>query len=158
MLRHLILVLALLGSSATRLDAQTPAHLEAARTLIDLLHLPDLVRMSTEAMIEQQIAANPELESFRDLMVTWAGTHLAGESAMKAYAAMYAAQFSEPELRQLSEFYRTSLGQKLVSKQTLLFTAGAEIGERLAEEHQDELVQLLEERAQLLEAAGTPIQ
>lgn len=88
MLRPVMLVLALLGGGAARLNAQSYSHLEAARTLIDLLHLPDLVRMSTEAMIEQQIAANPELESFRDLMVDWANTHLTGASATQAYAAM----------------------------------------------------------------------
>lgn len=59
---------------------------------------------------------------------------------------LYAREFSEKELRDLTKFYQSSTGQKYVSKQNVLLQAGMQLGQRRVQENLPELQRMLEEK------------
>ena len=69
-------------------------------------------------------------------------------------AELYAAKFTEDELSEMTSFYKSPTGQKALRTLGDMVNQGAEIGRRLAEEHQSELGEMLRQRAQELERAG----
>lgn len=48
-------------------------------------------------------------------------------------------EFSEEELREITRFYQTPVGQKVLEKMGVLMQKGAKIGMELAELHQERL-------------------
>jgi hypothetical protein len=58
---------------------------------------------------------------------------------------MYAREFTEAELKQLTAFYKTPLGMKLNEKQPLLMQTGMNIGQQAVAAHQGELQQMIAE-------------
>jgi uncharacterized protein len=127
--------------------AQSPAQLAAARELMEVLQIGPTMAAGSTAMIELQVQQNPLLAPYRKVMLDWAAKYLTPEAAVPEIAAVYARNFSEGELRELTAFYRTPTGQKFVSQQPELTRQGAAVGQRLAAAHQAELEEMIRARA-----------
>jgi uncharacterized protein len=129
-----------------------PSHLAAAKEYLDLYGIVDMALSGVQLAMDQQIAANPALEPFRATMIEWARGLFGSEEAKTAFASIYAEVFTEAEIRQLMVFARTPVGRKVVANQANLARRGAEVGQRLAQAHQADLMARLE----ALEAAPKP--
>ncbi len=117
-----------------------PSHMAAARDLLQAMQVEKTALASARAMLEQQLAANPAMAPYRATMLEWAESLFTTPEAMDAFAAMYAEAFPEEDLRQLAAFYRTPLGTRLASRQGEMARRGAEVGARLAESKQADLI------------------
>ncbi|HEU4566148.1 MAG TPA: DUF2059 domain-containing protein [Gemmatimonadaceae bacterium] len=162
-LRTLLSLALLLGASAAPAAAQAPAavppaaapgaaQLAAARELLQLVNLDRTLKGSAEMMIQAQLAANPMLEPYGDVLRQWAGKYLTLEAMGDRMAAAYAGTFTEAELRELVKFYRSPVGRKLAEQTPVLAQKGQEIGAAVAQEHQAELLAMIQERTKELEA------
>ena len=60
-------------------------------------------------------------------------------------SAIYAQEFSEKELKELTAFYNTPLGKKLTNKLPMLSQKGAKMGQMAVESHQSELQQMMQD-------------
>lgn len=120
-----------------------PSHLAAARQFLDLMHIQETAAAGMTVAMDQQVQANPGLAAYRGTMEKWARDLFASEEAVNAFATMYAETFTEPELRELITFYRSPIGQRLAGRQAELARRGAEVGQRLAQAHQAELIRML---------------
>jgi hypothetical protein len=129
-----------------------PSHLAAAKEYLELYGIVELAMTGVQLAMDQQIATNPELKPFRETMVDWARDLFSSEETKTAFAGIYAEVFTEAEIRQLMDFARTPLGRKVIANQGTLARRGAEIGERLAQSHQADLMARLE----AVEAAPRP--
>jgi hypothetical protein len=56
---------------------------------------------------------------------------------------LYAREFTEAELKQLTAFYKSPVGLKLAQKQPLIMQTSMAIGQKAATDHQAELQQLM---------------
>ena len=56
----------------------------------------------------------------------------------------YTQEFTEPELKQLTAFYKTLLGQKAVEKMPKLLFIGGQIGMRRVQANEAEFRQMIE--------------
>jgi hypothetical protein len=121
-----------------------PSHLAAAREYLELFRIVELGVAGAQMAMDQQIAANPELEPYRAAMLEWARDLFGGEEIRSAFAVIYAETFTEAEIRQLMDFARTPLGRKVAANQVSLTQRGAELGKRLAQEHQADLIARIE--------------
>src|SRR5215831_16947373 len=76
------------------------------------------------------------LQRFLTTYVNW-------ESVKEETITAYTREFTEPELKQLTEFYQTPLGKKASEKMPQLALIAGQLGLRQAQAHQTELRQML---------------
>jgi hypothetical protein len=148
-MRRIVYALGFIVALATPAAAQqartfTPSHLQAAREYLDAMHIQQLAAAGVEVSLEQQIRANPAMEPYRATMMEWARELFASAEAKTAFAELYAEAFTEADLRALTTFFRTPLGRRVAEIQPKLAERGAEVGRKLAEAHQADLVARLE--------------
>lgn len=133
------------GQPATEVSA---ASLSLARELTTLMDLAENASAGVDVMLDAMEAQNPELAQFRAVLQRWMRKILTSEEASVAFARMYAETFTEAELRDIVTFLRTPAGRRFAAAQGQLTRRGGELGQRLAEENQDELVRMLEAEMQ----------
>jgi hypothetical protein len=154
MSRYLSLVGALLLYLALPASAETPSPeaMTTARNLVATMGLADQYRsllpvilMSLKPVVTQD---RPEIEQDYDsvaAMIASAYTPFYNQMIDQA-AALYAANFTVDELRQLESFYHLPVGRKLLGKSQSLAQQTTQIGQDVSRKATDEL------RARLTEA------
>ncbi len=145
----------LLGSLLAVVPAPGPvqdeAQLAAARQLLQSLDMPRIMARSMESAMDVQIKANAALTPYRDVMLSWADTYLSWAAFEPKVTELYAQAFTAEEMQELIAFYSTPTGRKSVEKLPELMAKGAEIGASLAQQHQPELMQMIEKRRKELD-------
>jgi len=160
--RVLLLAMLLLSASAARASHAQGAsdtatsHQAAAKELVAALKSGELIVAGMATMVDAQVKQTPQLAPFRDVMLEWARRYITGEAALPEFVKIYAAAFTEAELRELLVFYKTPVGQKLLAQQPDLMRQGVVVGERLAQKYQAELQQMMQARAQELQKDSMP--
>jgi hypothetical protein len=142
-----VVLSAWLALTAADARAQSSNQLAAARELVESLQLGPTMQAGATTMIELQVKQNPLLAPYRQVMLDWATKYLTAEAVLPEFAEIYAQTFTERELRELTAFYRTSTGQKLVAQQPELTRQGAAVGQKIATAHQAELEVMISARA-----------
>jgi len=130
----------------TELPTPTASQSAAAKELFQSMKLPQLMGTMEMAMVDAQIARNPGMEPYRDVLVGWLKKWMTWEAMEPDLIKLYAATFTESEMKQLGRFYRTEIGQKSLSKVPELLQKGNQIGARLGQAHSDELAALIKAR------------
>jgi hypothetical protein len=130
------------------------SHLQAVEELLQVMHMQQILSQSTDVMLKAQIEVNPQLKQFEDVMRQFMTKYLSWESVKPGMVQLYAEAFTEPELRELTTFYRTPLGQKTVVKMPELFQKGAALGQKAIQDHLPELQEAIAKK--MKENRGTP--
>jgi uncharacterized protein len=143
-MRKTVFALALL-LAAMPVGAQefAPSHLAAAHDLLEAARMRDVMETSMEAMLAMQMEQQPELRELEPVMRAFFSRYVGWDQTKEAYARIYAARFTESELREIAVFYRTPVGQKLAAVMPDLTVEGGRLGERLVQEHLDELHRMI---------------
>jgi hypothetical protein len=143
---RVLVLLALIFSLAAGAGAQqqpSASQVQAAEELVQAMNvsngLSDGIDMMLEAQLKAQIETNPQLAQFKDIIRQFMAKYLTWESAKPGMVQLYAEAFTEPELRELTTFYKTPLGQKTITKLPELFQKGIALGQKAAQEHLPEL-------------------
>ncbi|WP_420457336.1 DUF2059 domain-containing protein [Rubrivirga sp.] len=142
----LTFVLVALASAASAQDVSA-SHRAAAEELLELAGVETALASSLDLMIGAQIQQNPDLLPFEDVMRDFLAEHLSFESLREDIVAIYVETFTEPELRDLSAFYRTETGQKSVRLMPQVMARSMALGQQAVVEHQDELERRVLRRA-----------
>ncbi|MGH9868726.1 MAG: DUF2059 domain-containing protein [Candidatus Polarisedimenticolia bacterium] len=153
--RRFLSVAILLACVLTPASAgKASSHDEAVLELFQVMGLERNAVAGAAAMIEAQVQANPDIEPYRDVMLEWAGRFLTWDAMAPDLTAVYKATFTEREVREMTAFYRTPTGKKVLETLPKLMQKGAEVGMNLARSHQKELETMVLQRRKELEAAG----
>jgi hypothetical protein len=123
----------------------------AVADLFVALRLPQEVQTMPESMIDGEIARNPSLAPFRDLMVTWLKKYMTWPALEPQLTQLYASNFTEAELKSMAAFYRSPAGQKAVQKMPEMMQRTAMLGAQLSQPHSDELKKQISARAEELQ-------
>jgi hypothetical protein len=86
--------------------------------------------------------------SFVKVMKTFMGQYFTWDVLKDRIAKLYATEFTESELNQLTAFYNTPLGKKVGEKLPMLMQKGMLLGQQAVEEHRPELEQMMKEAFQ----------
>jgi hypothetical protein len=131
----------------TAVTTITPAHLKAAEDLLTSSGASAQLKGNIAAMINQSSANVPadKKEKFVGIMNAFMNKYLNWDLIKDQMAAMYAQEFTEQELKDLSTFYQSPLGKKMNQKQPVLFQKGAQIGQMAVQSHQSELQQMMQD-------------
>jgi hypothetical protein len=145
--RFLVIALLICGAVKAQTPAITPSHLKAAENLLIASGAGMQLKQNTSAMVQQASANVPEDKKakFIEIMNNFIAKYMNWDLLKDQMAAMYAQEFTEKELKDLTVFYQSPLGTKLNQKQPILFQKGAALGQQAVQSHQAELQQMMQD-------------
>jgi hypothetical protein len=162
MIRRLLIVacLLLLSTPATRAQAPTPDAMAAARSLVNTMKLADQYKALLPAILLNLKPAltqdRPEIERDYEAMMPMIADAFTPyyTSMVDGIAAVYAANFTTAELRDIEAFYRQPTGQKMLEKMPVVsqqaLAVGQEIGRKAAEDLRQRLTEALRQKGHKL--------
>jgi hypothetical protein len=162
MVRRLLIVacLLLLSAPATRAQAPTPDAMAAARSLVNTMKLADQYKALLPAILLNLKPAltqdRPEIERDYEAMMPMIADAFTPyyTSMVDGIAAVYAANFTTAELRDIEAFYRQPTGQKMLEKMPVVsqqaLAVGQEIGRKAAEDLRQRLTEALRQKGHKL--------
>lgn len=135
----LLAVLLAAAPAAAQPAPVSPTHRAAALELLEAMRVSEALQLSIETVLQAQMQSNPELRPVESVMRDFFARYMSWENLKEGYAEIYSRAFTEPELREMTAFYRTPTGQKLARATPQLMREGSELGQRAVQEHMDEL-------------------
>jgi hypothetical protein len=145
---HLVTLLLIpsLFLSSTICVAMPSSHRDAAIEYLKAQHAIESTQKGALFMFELKIQRNPDLSSFRDIISKWVQKHYTWENLSPAMIKVAMDVFTEAELREMTAFYLTSTGQKLLEKNSELMRKSGEITTIVFEKYKSDLDKMFEER------------
>jgi hypothetical protein len=122
------------------------SHRIAAENLLIVMEVDKSLEPLAEQVLETQLQQNPQLAPQREVLQKFLTRYLDWASVRQETITVYTQAFTEPELKQLTEFYTTPLGKKAHEKMPQLTFIAGQIGLQKAQAHQTELQQMIEEQ------------
>ena len=122
------------------------SHRKAAENLLIVMEVGKSLPKIAQEVVETQLQQNPQLAPQRDILQRFLNKYLNWESVKEDTITAYTQEFTEPELKKLTEFYKTPVGKKASEKMPKLAFISGQIGLRQAQAHQTELRQMIEEQ------------
>lgn len=139
------------STADSALPAPSQGQLDAARELLLTMDAEHVMVSAAITSIRMQGANNPFLAPYQDVLESWARKYLTWEAVGPGMTRLYAASFTEPELRQLTAFYRSPVGQKSLTVMPELMQRGSDIGAQIGKAHAQELVEMIQARQKELQ-------
>lgn len=136
--------LVLVSPAMTRADEAS--HRKAVESLLGLMQMESLLSQSIDQMLQMQIKQNPAIAPYEQEMKSFLAKYMSWASLKEDMVKIYMAEFTEPELKELTTFYQTPLGKKTVQKMPVLMAKGAEIGQQRVQQHLPELQAAIAEK------------
>jgi len=119
------------------------SHRTAAENLLIVMEVDKSLPHLAEQVVENQLQQNPQLTPLREILQKFFNRYLNWASVREDTISAYTQEFTEPELKQLTEFYATPLGKKANEKMPKLMFIAEQIGLKKAQANQAELQQML---------------
>lgn len=111
----------LFAQSATA-DDTAASHIRAVEHLLEVENMRQVMETQGTNMLQQEIKAAPQLAPYADILKQFAEKY-GGYDAMKPdIVKVFAAKFTESELNQLSDFYKTDLGKIVMQRMPEVMT------------------------------------
>jgi hypothetical protein len=132
-----------LGLSPVVALGEAPSHRKAAETLLIVMEVDKSLPQIANQVVENQLQQNPQLASQREVLQRFLSKYLHWDSVKEDTITAYTQEFTEPELKKLTEFYKTPVGKKANEKLPQLAFISGRIGLQKAQANQAELRQML---------------
>jgi len=123
-------------------DAQS--HRKAAENLLIVMEVDKSLPKVVEQVVENHMQQTPQLAPQREVLQRFLTKYVNWESVKEETITAYTHEFTEPELKKLTEFYKTPLGKKANEKLPQLAFIAGQLGLKKAQAHQAELRQTLD--------------
>ena len=122
------------------------SHRKAAENLRIVMEVDQSLPKIAEQVMETQLQHSPQLAPQREVLQKFLTKYLNWASVREDTITAYTQEFTEPELKKLTEFYTTPVGKKASEKIPQLAFIAGQIGLKKAQANQTELRQMLEEQ------------
>jgi len=140
------LITVALGLSPVVAMGDAQSHRKAAENLLIVMEVDKSLPKVVEQVVETQVQQNPQLAAQREVLQRFLTKYVNWASVKEDTITAYTQEFTEPELKKLTEFYKTPLGKKASEKMPQLAFIAGQLGLRQAQVHQAELRQMLEDQ------------
>ena len=137
-----LLIIALVLPHAACL-ADDASHRQAAETLLTVIKTEQDIQESANRLAESLLRQNPQLAPHNTVVKTFITKHMNWPSLKEDVINLYVQAFTEDELKQLTTFYRSPIGQKAADKMPELVDAGTQLGITRLRANRDELDQMI---------------
>lgn len=122
-----------------RAQEPTPAHLAAARDLMDAANDSANFYTAFEMGVRRSLPATPDSTVLLEAVHSWAMKYLLWKEMAPQYARLYATYYTEADLREIAAFMRSPAGRKMSSAAPQIALGSMEIGRSVASQHMTEL-------------------
>jgi len=122
------------------------SHRKAAENLLIVMEVDKSLPQIAAQVLENQLQQNPQLAPQRDVLQKFLTKYLNWASVREDTITAYTQEFTEPELKKLTEFYKTPVGKKASEKMPQLAFLAGQFGLKKAQANQAELRQMLEDQ------------
>src|SRR5215470_16216683 len=122
------------------------SHRTAAENLLIVMEVDKSLPPLAAQVVENQLQQHPQLAPQREILQKFFNKYLNWASVREDTITAYTHEFTEPELKKLTEFYTTPVGKKANEKMPQLAFIAGQIGLKQAQAHQAELRQMLEDQ------------
>jgi hypothetical protein len=139
------LITVALGLSPVVALGDEQSHRKAAEHLLLVMEVDKSLPKVVEQVVENQVQQNPQLASQREVLQRFLTKYVNWASVKGDTITAYTQEFTEPELKKLTEFYKTPLGKKASEKMPQLAFIAGQLGLKKAQANQAELRQMLED-------------
>ncbi len=146
-----VLVVLMVGIPCMAAEQVTDSHRQAAEELLVEMSMERTLEESIETTLSVQLQQAPQLVQFEDIMRAFLNKYMSWEYLKEHIVQLYVEEFTEQELREITAFYRTEAGKKLIELTPVLMNKGMAIGQKAVEEHLPELQQMILQRMQELD-------
>ena len=117
----------------------TKAEYDQAYTLLETMNTRKQFESMKNGMLNLQLKSAPQLAHYKQVFVKFFDKYLTFDMLKKELADIYLDLFTPEEIRELTAFYQTPLGKKLVEKTPELTLRSAQIGQNAVLKHLPEL-------------------
>ncbi|EMI21809.1 hypothetical protein RMSM_01264 [Rhodopirellula maiorica SM1] len=124
---------------AEEAEVEKDSHTLAVEALLDSMNMKQTTQQTVDQMLQMQIQQQPQMAAFQDVMKAFLHKHLSFESLKPDLIKLYKSEFTESEIKALTEFYNTPVGKKAIEKLPTLSAAGAQIGMQRVQANMGEL-------------------
>lgn len=125
----------------------TPGHQQAAETLLNTLYSEASFNQAIDQRLTAQFKVAPALQPYEPELRAFLSKYLSWASLKTELIGMYAQEFTEPELREITRFYQSPTGQKAIARVPALRQMALDIGQRRFQEHMPEFQEMLVKKA-----------
>jgi uncharacterized protein len=132
-----------LGLSPVVALGDAHSHRKAAETLLIVMEVEKSLPQIANQVVEAQVQQNPQLAPQREVLQRFLTKYLNWESVKEETITAYTQEFTEPELKKLTEFYKTPVGKKANEKMPQLAFIAGQLGLQKAQANQAELRQMI---------------
>lgn len=115
------------------------SHRQATEELLRVMGAQATAEAAAQSYIDVMTQQNAQMQDFRDVLAKWVKETLSWDKMGPRMTDLYMRTFTEAEIRELTAFYKTPVGQKTLQKLPMLMEEGMKIGADLAKERQGEL-------------------
>lgn len=133
------LLLLVSGLAAAQEPAMGTSHEQAAVELVAVLRLEEQSALSLDVMTKNMVAQNPMFGPIEEVITEFYRDFMGWDVMGPAFIQIYTDAYSEPELRQLIEFYRTPIGQKVIEQTPFIMEQTTAKTQELLQPHMGEL-------------------
>jgi uncharacterized protein len=125
----------------------TASHLQAAERFLISTGINNQFGAITDNIVQAFGGQMPENNrtAFIDVMQKFMHKYYTWENLKGDMSKIYAAEFSEDELVQMTTFFNTPVGKKYSAKMIILTQKGMALGEQVVKDHQSELEQMIKD-------------
>jgi uncharacterized protein len=145
-----------LGSAASRAQAPSDASLAAARELVVVMRSTDQIKLMLPSIMQALkpaiVQGRPDVQKDFDALVPILidGMSARVNELVDQLAVVYAKNFTVDDMRDIANFYRSPVGQKLLDKLPAVMqesmSIGQSFGQKIAGEMQARLIDELRKR------------
>ena len=140
------LITVALGLSPIIALGDEQSHRKAAENLLLVMEVDKSLPKIADQVVENQMQQNPQLAAQRDVLQQFLTKYVNWESVKEDTITAYTQEFTEPELKKLTEFYKTPVGKKASEKMPQLAFIAGQLGLKKAQANQAELRQMLDDQ------------
>ena len=112
-------------------DAQS--HRKAAENLLIVMEVDKSLPKIADQVVETQLQQNPQLAPQREVLQRFLTKYVNWESVKEDTITAYTQEFTEAELKKLTEFYKTPVGKKASEKMPQLAFIAGQLGLKKAQ-------------------------
>src|SRR5499426_789195 len=133
MLLNYYLITVALGLSPVVALGDAQSHRKAAENLLLVMEVDKSLPQIANQVVENQLQQNPQLAAQREVLQRFLTKYVNWESVKEDTITAYTQEFTEPELKKLTEFYKTPLGKKANEKMPQLSFLAGQLGLKKAQ-------------------------
>lgn len=128
--------------------------IELAGKLLKIMNYDVLMESALNEFTQIELLKTPELDDYKDVLGNYLLSLLNSDSVKMEFCKIYAEEFSENELIEISNFYETEIGKKAIKKMPQLMSRGMKLGQDLVLGKQEELKKIIMARRNELSLKG----